>query len=150
MRVECRFESDTLWLSQSLIAQLYGVTPQAITQHIRAIYDENELVESATCKDYLQVRTEGKRLVKRQLSHYSLPVILAVGYRVRFPRGTQFRHWATSTLDNAESITIKAADEMAASEFDRYVDTRRRLKEAEGAQSNIAALRAQLNEKNRD
>ncbi|ASJ72806.1 virulence RhuM family protein [Granulosicoccus antarcticus] len=99
VRVECRFESDTLWLSQALIAQLYGVTPQAITQHIRAVYDEDELVEAATCKNYLQVQTEGKRQVKRQVSHYSLPVILAVGYRVRSSRGTQFRRWATSTLE---------------------------------------------------
>lgn len=100
VRVECRFESDTLWLSQSLIAQLYGVTPQAITQHIRAIYDEGELDLPATCKDYLQVQTEGKRQVKRQVSHYSLPIILAVGYRVRSTRGTQFRRWATQTLQD--------------------------------------------------
>jgi len=100
VRVECRFESDTLWLSQALLAQLYGVTPQAITQHIRAIYEERELDQAATCKDYLQVQTEGKRQVKRQVSHYSLPVILAVGYRVRSARGTQFRRWATQTLQD--------------------------------------------------
>jgi len=98
VRVECRFELDTLWLSQALIAELYGVTPQAITQHIRAVYEENELEQAATCKDYLQVQTEGKRKVKRQVSHYSLPVILSVGYRVRSARGTQFRRWATQTL----------------------------------------------------
>ncbi len=98
VRVECRFESDTLWLSQASIAQLYSVTPQSITQHIRSIYEEDELEPAATCKQYLQVQTEGKRQVKRQVSHYSLPVILAVGYRVRSPRGTQFRRWATQTL----------------------------------------------------
>ncbi len=98
VRVECRFESDTLWLSQALIAELYGVTPQAITQHIRAVYDENELDLTATCKDYLQVQTEGQRQVRRQVSHYSLPMIIAVGYRVRSKRGTQFRRWATETL----------------------------------------------------
>jgi len=98
VRVECRFESETLWLSQALIAQLYGVTPQSITQHVRAIYEDDELDLAATCKDYLQVQTEGKRQVKRQVSHYSLPIILAVGYRVRSPRGTQFRRWATQTL----------------------------------------------------
>jgi len=65
VRVECRFESDTLWLSQALIAQLYGVTPQAITQHIRAVYAEGELESGATCKDYLQVQTEGAREVRR-------------------------------------------------------------------------------------
>jgi hypothetical protein len=98
VRVECRFESDTLWLSQALIAQLYGVTPQAITQHIRAVYEEGELESGATCKDYLQVQTEGAREVRRQVSHYSLPVIVAIGYRVRSTQGTQFRRWATSIL----------------------------------------------------
>jgi hypothetical protein len=99
VRVECRFESDTLWLSQALIAQLYGVTPQAITQHIRAVYEEGELESGATCKDYLQVQTEGAREVRRQVSHYSLPVIIAVGYRVRSTQGGQFRRWATKALE---------------------------------------------------
>jgi hypothetical protein len=62
-----------------LIAQLYGVTPQAITQHIHAVYEEHELNQAVTCKDYLQVQTEGKR----QVSHYSLQDILAAGYLVR-------------------------------------------------------------------
>lgn len=99
VRIECRFEGDTLWLPQAAMAELYQVTPQAITQHIRAVYEEGELDQNATCKDYLQVRTEGKRQVKRSLRHYSLSVILAVGYRVRSARGTQFRKWATRTLE---------------------------------------------------
>ncbi|MFP6789612.1 MAG: RhuM family protein [Thalassolituus sp.] len=97
-RVECRFESDTLWLSQAAMADLYQVTPQAITQHIRAIYEERELDQNSTCKDYLQVQTEGGRKVSRKRLHYSLPMIIAVGYRVRSTRGTQFRQWATRTL----------------------------------------------------
>ncbi len=99
VRIECRFAGDTLWLSQAMMAELYQVTPQAITQHVRAVYDEGELDQHATCKDYLQVQTEGKRQVKRSVRHYSLPVILAVGYRVRSARGTQFRQWATRTLE---------------------------------------------------
>ncbi|RJK68115.1 hydroxyacid dehydrogenase [Serratia marcescens] len=98
VRVECRFEQETLWLPQATIANLYQVTPQAITQHIKAIYEEAELEQNATCKSYLQVQQEGARQVSRNLMHYSLPVILAVGYRVRSPRGTQFRQWATQTL----------------------------------------------------
>ena len=99
VRIECRFAGDTLWLSQAMMAELYQVTPQAITQHVRVVYDEGELDQYATCKDYLQVQTEGKRQVKRSVRHYSLPVILAVGYRVRSARGTQFRQWATRTLE---------------------------------------------------
>ncbi|HGM6987093.1 virulence RhuM family protein [Serratia marcescens] len=98
VRVECRFEQETLWLPQATIANLYQVTPQAITQHIKAIYEEAELEQNATCKSYLQVQQEGVRQVSRNILHYSLPVILAVGYRVRSARGTQFRQWATQTL----------------------------------------------------
>lgn len=86
-QVECRFESETLWLSQAAMSVLYQVTPQAITQHIKAIYAEGELIQSSTCKDYLQVQTEGKREINRQIRHYNLSVILAVGYRVRSARG---------------------------------------------------------------
>lgn len=98
VRVECRFEQDTLWLPQATIANLYQITPQAITQHIKAIYEDGELEQNSTCKSYLQVRQEGTRKVSRNTLHYSLPVILAVGYRVRSSRGTQFRQWATQTL----------------------------------------------------
>lgn len=79
VRVECRFEQETLWLPQATIANLYQVTPQAITQHIKAIYEEGELEQNATCKSYLQVQREGARQVSRNMLHYSLPVILAVG-----------------------------------------------------------------------
>lgn len=98
VRLECRFASDTLWLSQAAMSELYQVTPQAVTQHIKAVYDEGELEQSSTCKDYLQVQTEGTRQVQRKIRHYNLGVILAVGYRVRSSRGTQFRQWATQTL----------------------------------------------------
>ena len=97
-RIECRFENETIWLTQSVIAELFDVTPQNVTLHLKAIYEEGELDEGATCKDYLQVRSEGGRNVNRALRHYSLPAILAVGYRVRSIRGTQFRQWATSRL----------------------------------------------------
>jgi hypothetical protein len=97
-RIECRFENETIWLTQALIAALFDVTPQNVTLHLKAIYEEGELDEGATCKDYLQVRSEGDREVQRTLRHYSLPAILAVGYRVRSHRGTQFRQWATARL----------------------------------------------------
>jgi hypothetical protein len=97
-RIQCRFENETIWLTQALIAELFQTTPQNVTLHLKAIYEEGELEEEATCKDYLQVRMEGGRQVSRTLRHYSLPAILAVGYRVRSPRGTQFRQWATTRL----------------------------------------------------
>ena len=98
-RIQCRFEGDTIWLTQALIAELFQVTPQNVTLHLKSIYEEGELDETATCKEFLQVRSEGKREVSRNLSHYSLPAILAVGYRVRSRRGTEFRQWATARLN---------------------------------------------------
>ena len=97
-KVECRFEENSLWLTQQMISELYQITPQAITQHIKAIYEEGELEQNLTCKSYLQVAIEGSRQVSRNKLHYSLPVILAVGYRVRSKQGIQFRQWATKTL----------------------------------------------------
>ena len=89
---------ETVWLTQAQIATLYQTTPQNITQHLKAIYAEGELEEAATCKDYLQVRQEGGRSVSRRPKHYRLEAILAVGYRVRSTRGTEFRQWATARL----------------------------------------------------
>ena len=97
-RIQCRFENESIWLTQAMIAELFQTTPQNVTMHLKAIFEEGELDETATCKDYLQVRSEGARAVSRNLRHYSLPAILAVGFRVRSLRGTQFRQWATARL----------------------------------------------------
>ena len=97
-RIQCRFENETVWLTQAQIAELFETTPQNITLHLKAIFAEGELAEAATCKDYLQVRLEGGREVSRKLRHYRLDVILAVGFRVRSHRGTQFRQWALGRL----------------------------------------------------
>jgi hypothetical protein len=97
-RIQVRVENETVWLSQRDMAELFQTTPQNITLHIAAIYEEGELVEAATCKEYLQVRAEGARQVRRSVMHYNLDVIISVGYRVRSLRGTQFRIWATQRL----------------------------------------------------
>jgi len=98
-RIQCRFENETLWLTQAQIAELFQTTPQNVTLHLKAIFAEKELSEAATCKDYLQVRSEGSREITRKLRHYRLEAILAVGFRVRSHRGTQFRQWAISRLN---------------------------------------------------
>jgi hypothetical protein len=97
-RIHCRLENETLWLTQAQIAELFQTTPQNVTLHLKGIFAEGELDETATCKDYLQVRVEGGREVSRKLRHYRLEAILAVGFRVRSQRGTQFRQWATARL----------------------------------------------------
>jgi hypothetical protein len=85
-------------MTQKAIAELYQTSSQNITLHIKNIYEEGELGEEATCKYYLQVQNEGSREVKRKSKHYNLEMILAIGYRVRSHRGTQFRQWATERL----------------------------------------------------
>ncbi len=96
--IHLRAEGGTVWLSQAELAALFETTSQNITQHIRAIYDDGEIDEVATCKDYLQVRREGEREVRRSVKVYRLELILAVGFRVRSPRGSQFRRWAGGAL----------------------------------------------------
>lgn len=90
-RIDVKLENGTVWMTQKAISELYQTTSQNITLHIRNIYQENELEEESTCKDYLQVQTEGKRQVSRNAKHYNLEMIIAIGYRVRSHRGTQFR-----------------------------------------------------------
>jgi len=98
LNLQVRLDGQTVWLTQAAMAELFQTTPQNITLHIKSIYEEGEQEETATCKEYLQVRQEGGRQVQRALKHYNLDMILAVGYRVRSPRGTQFRQWATAQL----------------------------------------------------
>lgn len=97
-RVECRFEDDTLWLSQALMAELFGKDVRTINEHLQNIFQDGELSPEATIRKFRIVRREGQREVARLIDHYSLDAILAVGYRVRSPRGVQFRQWATERL----------------------------------------------------
>lgn len=87
----------SVWMSQAEIAELFQSTVSNINKHIKGILEDGELTE-ATIEDYSIVRKEGKREVQRTVAHYNLEMILAIGYRVRSPRGTQFRQWATATL----------------------------------------------------
>ena len=97
-RVQCRFEGETIWLPQSVMAELFQVSVPTINEHLRSILEDGEVDPAATIRSFRIVRTEGARQVAREIEHYSLPAILAVGYRVRSPRGTQFRQWATARL----------------------------------------------------
>jgi hypothetical protein len=96
--IQVRFEDETVWLSQRLLADLFQVGVNTINHHIKGIYDEGELLPEATIRHYRIVQTEGGRQVERPIEHYNLDMILAVGYRVRSARGMQFRQWATERL----------------------------------------------------
>ncbi len=96
--LEVRLDAETVWLSQLQIAELFQTTRENITMHLGNVYDEGELDQKATSKDFLQVRREGTRDVQRKVKHYNLDVILSVGYRVKSKVATQFRIWATERL----------------------------------------------------
>ncbi|MBT2497569.1 virulence RhuM family protein [Agromyces sp. ISL-38] len=96
--VQLRAIDGTVWLTQLEIAELFDSTKQNISLHIRNILDEREVDEASTVKDSLTVQIEGDREVRRKLTFYNLDMMLAIGYRVRSPRGVQFRRWATTVL----------------------------------------------------
>lgn len=97
-KIDVYMEDGTIWLSRVNIAQLYGTSPQNITMHIKKIYEEGELDEASTSKNYLLVQNEGGREVARDTKFYNLDMILAIGYRVRSNVGMQFRNWTSKIL----------------------------------------------------
>lgn len=97
-QVQLRAEQDTVWLTQLEMAELFSATKQNISLHLKNIFEDGELDPSATVKESLTVQTEGARQVRRSVTLYNLDAILAVGYRVRSPRGVQFRRWASTVL----------------------------------------------------
>ena len=97
-KIDVYMEDGTTWLSRVNIAQLYGTSPQNISMHIKNIYEEGELEEDSTSKNYLLVQNEGGREVARSTKFYNLDMILAIGYRVRSNVGVQFRKWTSKVL----------------------------------------------------
>ena len=96
--VNVRFADEDVWLTQEQLAQIYATTQQNISQHVKSIYADEELSDEATHKKFLLVRQEGSRKVKREIDHYNLDMIIALGYRVQSPVAVHFRRWATERL----------------------------------------------------
>ena len=94
--IEVRFEDNTLWLTQQLIAELFQTSVPNISMHIKSIYEDKELDAVATLKNFLTVRQEGNRQVQRSIVHYNLDMIIALGYRVQSQVATRFRRWAAT------------------------------------------------------
>jgi hypothetical protein len=97
-KVSVRFSEEDIWVTQQQLAEVYDTTQQNISQHIDGIYKDGELMPGATNKKFLLVRTEGARQVKRNIDHYNLDIIIAIGYRVQSQVATRFRRWATERL----------------------------------------------------
>jgi len=96
--LQVRLQGNTVWLTQKLIAELFQITVPTVNEHLKGIYDDGELDAGPTVRSFRIVQREGTRDVSREVEHYALDAILAVGYRVRSARGTLFRQWATARL----------------------------------------------------
>ncbi len=97
-KIDVRLENETVWLTQKQMAELFQTTPQNITIHLKNIFEEGELQEDATCKDFLHVQKEGNRIVERNQKFYNLDAIISVGYRIKSHVATKFRIWATQRI----------------------------------------------------
>lgn len=98
VQLNVKLENDTVWLTQSQMAELFGVDRTSIVRHIRNIYKSEELEEFSTCAKNAQVRKEGQRQIVREIPYYNLDMIISVGYRVNSKNATSFRRWATTVL----------------------------------------------------
>ena len=105
-KIDVRFVDETVWLTQTQMAELFQSSRTNIVEHIQNIYEEGELDEDSTCRKFRQVRIEGNRQVTRELPYYNLDMIISLGYRVRSKIATQFRRWATERLNE---YMVKAA-----------------------------------------
>ena len=137
-RVEVRLEDETVWLSQAAMAQLFETTVANINIHLKNIFAEGELAENRTIKDFLIVAREGTRDVRRRVKHYRLEAIIAVGYRVRSRRGTQFRQWATERLQEylvkgftLDDPRLKAGSNIGSDYFDELLERIRDIRASE-------------------
>lgn len=113
-------ENDSVWATQKQMAEIFETTPQNVTLHLKKVYKDGEIDEISTCKEYLQVQTEGKRKVQRLKLYYNLDAILSVGYKINSKRGTQFRQWATQRLKDY-LVTGYAINQKRLDELDKVV-----------------------------
>jgi hypothetical protein len=131
IKIDVRLEEETVWLTQKLMAQLFQVKPQNITMHLKNIYLESELNEEATCKEFLQVQTEGSRNVERKQKFYNLDAIISVGYRIKSQVATQFRIWATQRLKEyiVKGFALNDDRFKSGSSMDYFTELQERIRE---------------------
>jgi hypothetical protein len=136
--VNVRFDGQDVWLSQQQIAMLFDTTQQNISLHINSILDEGELSKEATHKYFLLVRQEGNRSVKRQIEHYNLDMIIAIGYRVKSQVATRFRQWATQRLHEYIQKGFTLDDERLKGNGNRYFrELLQRIRDIRSSERNL-------------
>ncbi len=136
--VEMRYEDENIWLTQKMMAELYGVSVSAINQHLKRIFSDNELEPEATIKKYLIVQTEGTRQVQRSVEHYSLHAIIAVGFKIENERAVQFRKWANQIVKDytiqgwtMDSERLKQGGTLTDAFFERQLEKVREIRLSE-------------------
>jgi len=110
--IEVKYRDETVWLTQKMMSELFQVTIPTINEHLKNIYESGEISEETTIRKFLIVQTEGKRQVSRSVDFYNLDAIISVGYKVNSVRATQFRRWATKSLETlllGDMCLIKSA-----------------------------------------
>ncbi|MHB8880977.1 MAG: virulence RhuM family protein [Thermodesulfovibrionales bacterium] len=137
-RIEVKLQDETVWLTQKLMAELFQTTPQNITIHLKNIFNEGELEEMATCKDFLQVQIEGSRQVAREQQYYNLDAIISVGYRIKSHVATRFRQWATQRLREyiikgftMDDERLKEVNNIGSDYFDEMLERIRDIRSSE-------------------
>ena len=138
VQLNVKLENESVWLTQSQMAELFGVDRTSIVRHIRNIYRSEELDESSTCAKSAQVRMEGQRQIVREIPLYNLDVIISVGYRVNSKNATSFRRWATSVL---KQYVIKGYAINQQIKLDRYKELKdvvRLMSRAIGLQEEVS------------
>ncbi len=139
VEVQLQYEGDDLWMSQSQMGGLFGVTRPNITSHLSNIYAENELDRMATSKESLLVRSEGARKVNRTVTVYNLDAIIAVGYRVSTKQGTMFRKWATNKLVQfaTKGFVVDVERLKDPDNFDHFQELREIIRDIRASEANV-------------
>lgn len=137
-KIQVRLEGETVWMTQKAMAELFQKSVKTINEHIKNIYEEKELEESSTIRRNRIVQLEGSREVEREVTFYNLEIIIAVGYRVRSHRGTQFRQWATERLNEymvkgftMDDERLKEMRNIGADYFDELLERIRDIRASE-------------------
>lgn len=141
LRVELRYEGDTLWMNQAQMSDLFGVDRSVVTKHLANIFADGELDQDATSAKIAQVRREGSRDVARQIEHYNLDAIISVGYRVSSKQGTLFRRWSTGILVQfaTKGFVVDVERLKNRGERDRVSDLRDIIRDIRASEANMYA-----------
>ena len=139
IQLNVKLENDTVWLTQSQMAELFGVDRTSIVRHIRNIYKSEELDQNSTCAKNAQVRTEGHRSILREIPYYNLDMIISVGYRVNSKNATSFRRWATSVLKQYLIKGYAINQQMKLDRYNELKDVVRLMSRTVGLQDRVTS-----------